>query len=39
VNVLAFDLSLTATGVAHPDGTADTLQSPFKASQRAERLV
>lgn len=24
VNVLAFDLSLTATGVAFPDGTADT---------------
>lgn len=38
MNVLAFDLSLTATGVAHPDGTVDTLGPPFTTDEPAERL-
>lgn len=39
MRVLALDLSLTATGVALPDGTTDRLSAPHGAAEPLERLT
>jgi hypothetical protein len=39
VEVIAFDLSLTGTGVAHPNGETETLRPPKDASSGMARLA
>jgi Holliday junction resolvasome RuvABC endonuclease subunit len=39
VNVIGVDLSLAATGIAHPDGTTETLTSRLRGIERISWLV
>jgi Holliday junction resolvasome RuvABC endonuclease subunit len=39
VDVLALDLSITATGIALPDGTLDTIRPPYLGDRRLDDIA